>query len=177
MTRQMSLIFMTTMCLILNTLAINSGVEASSDVQELKRFQDWNVYQSHTDKGQICFISSEPKILKGEYDRNNRGSTRVFVSHGPDKADHNVISVIAGYRYKKQSDVDFVIDDKKTKLFTDNNRAWSSGTEDDQRLVSEMKRGKKLVVIGISSRNNRTIDEYSLLGFTKAKDFLDKLCP
>jgi hypothetical protein len=40
-----------------------------------------------------------------------------------------------------------------------------------------MKRGSKLVVIGISSRNNKTIDDYSLGGFTAAKAFLDKACP
>jgi hypothetical protein len=44
-------------------------------------------------------------------------------------------------------------------------------------LVAAMKRGSKLFVTGISSRNNKTIDQYSLSGFTAAKDFLDKACP
>ena len=56
------------------------------------------------------------------------------------------------------------------------NRAWALGPEDDSNLVTRMKRGNKLVVTGISSRGNTTIDDYSLSGFTKAKAFMDKLC-
>ena len=117
------------------------------------------------------------KPLRGDYDRANRGETRVFVSHGPGKAERDVVSVLAGYRYKKQSEVDFSIDKKSATLFTLDNRAWSQGPEDDMRLVAAMKRGSKLIVTGVSSRNNKTIDEYSLSGFTAAKNFLDKACP
>ena len=122
-------------------------------------------------------MSSVPKSLRGDYDRSNRGETRVFVSHGPGKGERDVVSVLAGYRYKKQSEVDFSIDKKAHKLFTLDNRAWSQGPEDDQRLIVSMKRGSKLVVVGVSSRNNKTIDDYSLAGFTAAKAFLDKACP
>ena len=150
---------------------------AMAKTEELKSFKDWQVYKQETDQGRICFMSSVPKKLRGDYDRANRGETRVFVSHGPGKAERGVVSVLAGYRYKKQSEVDFAIDKKAHKLFTLDNRAWSHGPEDDQRLVVAMKRGTKLVVTGISSRNNKTIDEYSLSGFTAAKAFLDKACP
>ena len=87
------------------------------------------------------------------------------------------MSVIAGYRYLNQSTVTFEIDKRKTPLFTLENRAWSQGPEDDQKLIVAMKRGATLIVTGTSSRNNKTIDEYSLSGFTKAKAFLDRACP
>ena len=85
--------------------------------------------------------------------------------------------MLAGYRYKKQTEVNFSIDKKSAILFTLDNRAWSQGPEDDMKLVAAMKRGSKLIVTGLSSRNNKTIDEYSLSGFTAAKNFLDKACP
>jgi len=150
---------------------------AHAKPEELKSFNDWQVYKSETDQGRICFMSSVPKQLRGDYERSNRGETRVFVTHGPGKNERDVVSVLAGYRYKKQSEVDFAIDKKSSKLFTLDNRAWSQSHEDDQRLIVAMKRGTKLVVTGLSSRNNKTIDEYSLSGFTKAKAFLDKACP
>jgi hypothetical protein len=150
---------------------------ALASTEELKSFKEWQVYKKETDQGRICFMSSVPKELKGDYDRDNRGETRVFVSHGPGKSERDVVSVLAGYRYKNQSEVDFVIDKKAHRLFTLDNRAWSQGPEDDQRLISGMKRGTTLVVTGISSRNNKTIDRYSLSGFTAAKAFLDKSCP
>ena len=103
------------------------------------------------------------------------GRTRIFVSHFG-KSDRNVVSVLAGYKYQKQSDVTFNIDGKETVLFTQDNRAYSFNEADDATLVTGMKRGSKLTVTGISSRGNKTIDEYSLSGFTKAKALLDKLC-
>ena len=142
---------------------------------EMDSFKDWSVYRDDSGAERICYMSSEPKKLRGDYDRNNRGETRVFVSHFG-KSDRNVVSVLAGYKYQKQSDVTFNIDGKKTVLFTQDNRAYSFNEADDATLVTGMKRGSKLTVTGISSRGNETIDEYSLSGFTKAKALLDKLC-
>ena len=142
---------------------------------EMDSFKDWSVYRDDSGSERICYMSSEPKKLRGDYDRNNRGETRVFVSHFG-KSDRNVVSVLAGYKYQKQSDVTFNIDGKETVLFTQDNRAYSFNEADDATLVTGMKRGSKLTVTGISSRGNKTIDEYSLSGFTKAKALLDKLC-
>ena len=166
------------MRVILSALVMSFALlsPAQAKIVAMESFKDWTVYRGDTDAGRLCYMSTEPKKLRGDYDRNNRGETRIFVTHGPGKADRNVISVLAGYKYKKQSDVTFNIDGKETTLFTMDNRAWAVGPEDDSTLVTRMKRGNKLVVTGISSRGNKTIDEYSLSGFTKAKAFMDKLC-
>jgi hypothetical protein len=39
-----------------------------------------------------------------------------------------------------------------------------------------MKRGSKMTVVGVSSRGTKTTDTYSLAGFTKAKNLMDKTC-
>ena len=104
--------------------------QVQAETEELNGFKDWMIYKQETAKGRICFMSSVPKKLRGDYDRANRGETRVFVSHGPGKAERDVVSVLAGYRYKKQSEVDFSIDKKSATLFTLENRAWSQGPEE-----------------------------------------------
>ncbi|MGC6518244.1 MAG: invasion associated locus B family protein [Candidatus Puniceispirillaceae bacterium] len=147
----------------------------SAKVVEMDSFKDWSVFRDDSGQERVCYMSSVPKKLRGNYDRNNRGETRVFVTHFG-KSDRNVVSVLAGYKYKKQSDVTFNIDGKEIVLFTQDNRGYSFNEADDSTLVTRMKRGSKLVVTGISSRGNETIDEYSLSGFTKAKALLDKLC-
>ena len=151
------------------------SVPALAKPVEMDSFKDWSVYRDDSGAERICYMSSEPKKLRGDYDRNNRGETRVFVSHFG-KSDRNVVSVLAGYKYQKQSDVTFNIDGKETVLFTQDNRAYTFNEADDATLVTGMKRGSKLTVTGISSRGNKTIDEYSMSGFTKAKALLDKLC-
>ena len=157
--------------------SIFSSLPARAQLVQLDTYKDWTVYRQDGQAGRICFISSTPKKLRGDYNRDNRGETRVFVTHGPGKAERDVVSVTAGYVYKRQSEVDFAVDGNKTILFTLEGRAWAAGPSDDQKLITRMKRGNKLIVTGTSSRGNKTIDEYSLSGFTKAKSQMDKLCP
>lgn len=164
-------------CSVLLVAILASAGSALAAAQELQVFDKWVVYSKKSDAGRICFMSSVPTKLEGDYDRANRGETRVYVTHGPGKSDRNVVSVQAGYRYSKQSEVQFSIDGKKTMLFTLDNFAWAQGADQDQKLIQSMKRGNSLVVTGISSRKNKTVDTYSLAGFTKAKSFLDKTCP
>ena len=136
----------------------------------------WGAYRYDNDGSRICFVSSVPTKSKGKYDPKNRGDIRVFVSHGPGKAERDVVQVIAGYRYKPQSDVKLTIDGKSFKLFTIEDRAYAESEEDDRRIITLMKRGSRMTVVGISSRGTKTTDTYSLSGFTKTKGVIDKTC-
>ena len=153
-----------------------TNLMASEKVQ-MEQFGDWSVLRQETDAGRLCYITSEPIEKKGDYDKENRGETRVFVTHGPGKAERDVVSIVAGYMFKKQSEVELNVDGIKQSFFTLEDRAWSIGQDEDKKIIRNMKRGNKLTVKGISSRGNTTIDIYSLSGFTKAKQMLDKICP
>ena len=149
----------------------------ASEKIQIEKFNDWSVLRQETDAGRLCYITSEPIEKKGDYDKNNRGETRVFVTHGPGKAERDVVSIVAGYVFEKQSEVDLYVDGVKQLFFTLQDRAWSFGPDEDKKIIRNMKRGNKLTVEGVSSRGNKTIDVYSLSGFTKAKQMLDKICP
>ena len=149
----------------------------ASEKIQIEKFNDWSVLRQETDAGRLCYITSEPIEKKGDYDKNNRGETRVFVTHGPGKAERDVVSIVAGYVFEKQSEVDLYVDGVKQLFFTLQDRAWSFGPDEFKKIIRNMKRGNKLTVEGVSSRGNKTIDIYSLSGFTKAKQMLDKICP
>ena len=138
--------------------------------------KDWGAYRYDNNGNRICFISSVPTKSEGKYDPKNRGDIRVFVSHGPGKAERDVVQVIAGYRYKPQSDVSLTIDGKRFKLFTIEDRAYAESEEADRRIIALMKRGLQMTIVGTSSRGMKTIDTYSLSGFTKTKAVIDKTC-
>jgi hypothetical protein len=138
--------------------------------------KNWGAYRYDNDGSRICFVSSVPTKSKGKYDPENRGDIRIFVSHGPGKAERDVVQVIAGYRYKAQSDVTLSIDGKSFKLFTLEDRAYAESEEDDRRIIVQMKRGNKMTIIGTSSRGTKTTDTYSLAGFSKTKAVIDKTC-
>ena len=156
--------------------AASGALPAIAAPNEMLIEKDWGAYRYDDNAGRMCFVSSVPKESKGKYDPSNRGETRVFVSHGPDKSERNVVQVVAGYRYKPQSDVTMNIDGKKFTLFTIEDRAYASSEEDDQRMIAAMKRGSKMSIIGTSSRGTKTTDRYSLSGFTKTKSVIDKTC-
>lgn len=138
----------------------------------------WEAFRAGSGSSKVCFITSEPTKLEGKYDRNNRGETRVFVTHhGKDTNDRGVVSTVAGYRYKEGEDVVFTIDGRNFTLFSVDTRAWATKPQEDRAIVKSMKRGNTLKVKGISSRGNTTIDTYSLRGFTKAMAIIDKACP
>ena len=149
---------------------------AFAEPVEMLVSKKWGAYRYDNDNGRICFVSSVPIKSKGKYDPKNRGDIRVFVSHGPGKAERDVVQVIAGYRYKPQSDVSLTIDGKSFNLFTIEDRAYAESDEDDRRIITLMKRGSRMTVIGISSRGTKTTDTYSLSGFTKTKAVIDKTC-
>ena len=149
---------------------------AFAEPKEMLVSKKWGAYRYDNDGKRVCFISSVPTKSEGKYDRNNRGDVRVFVSHGPGKAERDVVQVIAGYRYKPQSDVSLTIDGKNFKLFTIEDRAYAESEEDDRRIITLMKRGSRMTVVGISSRGTKTTDTYSLSGFTKTKAVIDKTC-
>ena len=163
--------------LVLILLPVTFGaLPAGADPKEMLIEKDWGAYRYDDNAGRMCFVSSVLKESKGKYDPNNRGETRVFVSHGPDKAERNVVQIVAGYRYKPQSDVTVTIDGRKFTLFTIEDRAYASSEEDDLRMIAAMKRGSNMTIVGTSSRGTKTTDNYSLSGFTKTKTVIDKAC-
>jgi len=139
---------------------------------------NWQAYRAGNGAKKVCFVTSQPIKYEGDYDRNNRGETRVFVTHHSSDADERgVVSTVAGYRFKEGREVEFNIDGKKFGLFSVDTRAWATKPQMDQQLVTAMKRGRQLKVTGVSSRGNTTVDIYSLKGFTAAMKIIDKACP
>ena len=139
----------------------------------------WEAY-SDTDKGQgkgkkFCYMGSPPAKSQGEYSR--RGDVHILITHWPAEGTVNVVSVVAGYSYKKGSAVTVVIDGKTAfKLFTDGGQAFANTAADDTALVKAMRAGKSMVIFGMSGRGTETTDTYSLKGFSKAHNAISKAC-
>ena len=153
------------------------SINAFSETLILGEERDWIAYRSDSGDKRTCFISSEPKSSKGDYNKDNRGDVRAYVTHGPSQDITNEVSIKAGYDHNEQSSVKYVIDGKKKfSLFTLKDRAWAETPELDSKIVKAMKSGNKLVVSGTSSRGTKTEDIYSLFGFTAALKLIDKAC-
>ena len=165
-----------TLGVMMSGIMLFGATAQAADPKRMLSEKNWEAFRVDDDKGRTCFISSLPTKSAGKYDPDNRGEARVFVSHGPGKAERNVVQFTAGYKHKKHSDVAVNIDGKKFTLFTIEGRAYAESEEDDIAMIRAMKRGSKMTVVGTSSRGTKTTDSYSLSGFTKTKNLIDKTC-
>ena len=134
----------------------------------------WGAYQLGGGRKRICFVHGAPKQSRGKYKR--RGKTFLQVTHRPGEKERDVASITAGYIFKKDSRVEFVVDGRKFSLFTHGDSAWGKDEKTDRAIVGALKKGRKLTVRGRSSRNTLTTDTYSLTGFTRAYLAASKAC-
>ncbi len=146
----------------------------SQDIERLGKFQHWRAFTYTEDGNRVCYMASEPQKEEGDYDR--RGEVYAMVTHQPARGTEDVVSFVIGYPFKKQSRVTVDIDGKKFTLFTHEDTAWAADKKTDEALVRAMKRGREMVVQGVSNKGTDTTDTYSLMGFTDAHNAIDDAC-
>jgi len=150
-----------------------AGSPASAEIS-LSKYADWEAFTERENGKLVCFMGAVPTKSRGKYTK--RGQTFLLITHRPAEKSKNVISLQAGYTFKKTSEVELVIGKSKFKLFTDGPWAFASNADTDNKLVESMIRGAALIVRGISSRGTLTTDTYSLKGFTAAYKAIGKAC-
>ena len=142
--------------------------------EALGRFRDWYAV-AYVEGGQkICYMVSQPTVSEGDYTKRGPTYLQVTRRSGGDTAD--VVSIEAGYTYKRGSEVEVVIDGKAHAMFTDGQTAWAYEEKNDKTLILRMAQGAKLVVKGTSTRGTATTDRYSLMGFMAAQRAMTKAC-
>ena len=118
-----------------------------------------------------CYIGSLP-ISSDIPEGKNRGDVYILV-YRINKNPEVIVQINSGYPYKVEEPVNVKIDEKNYEFYADGDSAW---TNNDNEVIYAMKKGIKLTVFGISSRGTKTIDTYTLNGFTTAYNKLTKDC-
>lgn len=139
----------------------------------LSNHQDWNLYVVEGNE-KLCYIASEPKKQEGTY--KSRGNPFIIVARIPANPPIDEVSIRVGYTYKKGSEVAVRIDDTPFSFFTNEDQAWAKSADDDKAAITAMRRGRQAVVQATSTRDTKSIDTYSLSGFTDAYNALTAAC-
>ena len=138
-------------------------------------FDDWTAYVFEDAKGKTCYMATEPIKSIGKY--KVRDDVFLFVTHHPAEKTFDVVNVMAGYTYKKSSKPQLSIDDNKAEtLAIHADTAWSKDSKTDEKLVAQMKKGSSATLKGTSARGTLTTDTFSLKGFSKAYNEIQKAC-
>ena len=140
----------------------------------ISKHGNWDALTEKQKGKLVCSIGSEPIKKTGKYKK--RDQTYILVTHRPNSKSFNVISVLAGYTFRKNSEASIKIGKKETKLFTDAGHAFAYDSKDDNDLVKSMIKGTTMIFKGISSRGTKTTDTYSLSGFSAAYKAINSAC-
>ncbi len=156
-------------------LLFSAATACAVEPTSIGKFSDWEAFTYRTKDTRVCYAFSAPK--KSEAARKVRRDPIYFmVTHWPGRNVRGQISTIIGYPFKEASTVKLAVDDKEFVLYTSGDMAWADRAETDKEIVSAMKNGGLLKIIGTSTRGTETTDVYSLSGISAAIDKIDVTC-
>lgn len=156
------------------SFVVSSNIARAKDPVLLASYGDWEAYTEIENGKQVCYVGTAPKKSKGKYKK--RGDVFLLVTHRPKDKELNVVSIQFGYKFKKNAEVSVKIDKNIFKLFTHAGYAFARDQKTDLAIVKSMIKGTKMIVRGTSARGTKTIDTFSLRGFTAGYKIINKKC-
>jgi invasion protein IalB len=167
-------------------------------------FGDWNVFVGQAGKGRICYTLAQPKSR--EPASLTRDPGYAFISDRPSEGVHNEVSFIMGFdvaggpdpteakldpkpgeKPASKSDAKAkppvgpapvaLVDETSFEMLPKGGNLWVKNAAKEGALITEMRKGAKLVIKAASLRGHQSIDTYSLTGFAQALDRVQKECP
>jgi hypothetical protein len=177
--------------------------EEASKPSLVATFGDWNVFVGEVGKGRICYTLAQPKSR--EPASLTRDPGYAFISDRPSEGVRNEVSFIMGFDVsggdtaeaktdakpgEKPSKSDAksktsaaaaapvaLVDQASFEMLPKGGNLWVKNAAKESALITEMRKGAKLVIRAASLRGHQSIDTYSLTGFAQAMDRLQKECP
>ena len=149
-------------------------INAEEELKSLGKFKDWESFMLLQDQNKICFTQSKPLLRAPK--KFKRDPSRLFVSFRPQENIKDEVSVTNGYEFKIKSLVTAKSGKKSYDLFSKGRFAWVVDSEEEMNLIKTMKRASRLMIIGVTNKENQTTDHYSMMGFTKAYNLAKKTC-
>ena len=144
------------------------GRVSAEEMKKMGTHKDWETYVMNDEKGKVCFAQSKPVL---QAPKNNPREARLFVSFRPKEKITNEISVTSGYEFNNKNLVKVTSGKNKYEFdLIQDGLAWMSDKNNklEKKMIKTMKKGSRIMVAGHTQNGSRTIDHYSLLGFTKA---------
>jgi invasion protein IalB len=160
--------------------AVGPDMAQAQTQQRVDAKKDWSIFQAGSDAQKVCWIVSQPKktaaFRNGKSVPVNRGDIFLMISIRPADGVVNEISFLSGYPFKKGSDVKASVGKKNFTLFTEGENAWAPSGKDDAAMVVAFRKGSRAKLEGVSTRGTKTVDTFSLSGFSAALDAAAGLC-
>ena len=147
---------------------------ANESLKSIGKFKDWETFTMIEDGSKTCFAQSIP-ILQSP--KKNQRESRIFVTFRTNNNIQNEISVTAGYIFNNKNKIIAKSGKNIYRFSTVQEKfAWFQQNKTEKKLIKTMKKGSRLMITGYNLEGSKTIDHYSLLGFTKSYNSAKKNC-
>ena len=145
----------------------------AEEIKKIGKYKDWEAKIVYEVSGKVCFAQSSPVLQKPKSIKRN---ANLFVAFRPEENIKNEISVTSGYEFNNNTVT--AVSGKNTFKFNikEQGFAWIEDSKIELKMINRMKKGSRLMITGYDQNNSQTIDDYSLLGFTKAYNASKKAC-
>lgn len=152
------------LCFFLLCILGNTAVFAA---EKLKTFQGWSIFK-HTDSDGETVLSLMASPTKSEGKYTQRGKPYCILTRSLNGKTPEFFMLVAGYSYLEKSHPSLHFTHTSFQLIPKLDKAFTPDEKEEKRIIEAMKRGKQMIVQGISARHTKTKDTYSLMGFSKA---------
>jgi hypothetical protein len=139
---------------------------------------DWSVFTEDKPTKECWGVSSPKESVNtrdGQPVSVKRSDILLFITFRPGQATGEV-SFTGGYPFAKDSKVEVDIGGKKYELFSDGEWAWTSGPDEDAKLMAALRAGAEAVLTARSGKGTQTKDTFSLSGFSAAMEEAASRC-
>ena len=141
-------------------------------------FTNWRAFQTGTGDSMICYAMLAPRAMQPRAAK--RGDIFLMVSDWPGRKVKGEPQILPGYQYKLTTPVTLGIGGDRFNFFPRNDgtngTAWLQNLNDGRALMGSLTQGVSAVAIGTSLRGTRTVDTYSLAGFSEAMAKIHSAC-
>lgn len=142
-------------------------------------FGNWAAYATGTGSSMTCYAMSQPKAKRPA--SLKRQNPFLMVSDWPGRKIKAEPSINPGYEYKANVPVYLGVGGEKFEFFSRNDgksgSAWLRNLNDNGKLIAALTGGVSAVASGTATtKSTKTVDTYSLAGFTDAMAKVHAVC-
>jgi hypothetical protein len=144
---------------------------AADGAKLLSKSADWESFTYPEKGGKVCYVASQPKRSVGA--PKGRGNVFFTITHRTSDKSIGVISIDAGFTYRKDAPAELDIGGARFDLYTTGDSAWA---RNDKAVVAALLKARSVIVHGTPAKGDPVADTFSLDGFAKAYADINKAC-
>ncbi len=155
--------------------ALMAALAASARADEAKRlgsFGSWEGYVYSDASGKVCYAAAQAAKTNGGEPR--RPGVALAVTHRAKSKGE--VSLVAPFGFRKDAEAEIQIGGMKHSFFAKGDSAWAKDAAADKAIITQLVKGREVVVRATPAKGSAITDTVMLDGFTAALAAIDKAC-